>query len=127
MIKIDSRSSTPIYEQIVNAIKENILKGILQPGDKLMSVRELSGMILTNPNTVSKAYQILEREKVIETIRGRGTFVSLSYEPKLEEDKMKKIKADLKKLIIEVKYMGVTKKEFLKVIDKTFEELNNSK
>lgn len=127
MIKIDSRSSTPIYEQIINAIKENILKGIFQPGDKLLSVRELSKMILTNPNTVSKAYQILEREKVIETIRGRGTFVSLSYEPKLQEDKMKKIKSDLRKLIIEVKYMGVSKDEFLKVINKTFEELDNSK
>ena len=60
-------------------LKENIFKGILKPGDKLPSVREMASIITTNPNTVSKAYSELEREKIIETIRGKGTYVSLSY------------------------------------------------
>ncbi len=61
MIKIDSRSSKPIYEQIVDQIKENIIREVLRPGDKLPSVREMSVMIRINPNTVSKAYKELER------------------------------------------------------------------
>lgn len=64
MINIDSRSSKPIYEQIIDGIKENVIRGILEPGDKLPSVRELAVMITTNPNTVSKAYKELEREKL---------------------------------------------------------------
>ncbi len=55
MINIDSRSSKPIYEQIIDGIKENIVRGILKTGDKLPSVRELAVMLTTNPNTVSKA------------------------------------------------------------------------
>lgn len=72
MFIIDGRSAKPIYEQIVDQVKEQLLKGILKSGDQLPSVRQLAGMLTINPNTVSKAYQELERQKVIETIRGRG-------------------------------------------------------
>lgn len=123
MINIDSRSSTPIYEQIVNGIKESILKGILQPGDKLLSVREMAATLRTNPNTVAKAYGELEREKVIETLRGKGTFVSTDYKPRILEDKMERIKEDIKKVILEAKYMGLTKKELIEIMDSFFKEL----
>ncbi len=69
MIQIDPRSSTPIYEQIIQQLKELCLKGIMKPGDKLPSVRELATIIIANPNTVSKAYKELERDGVIETLR----------------------------------------------------------
>lgn len=126
MIKIDSRSSRPIYEQIINAIKENIFKGILQPGEKLPSVREMSSLITTNPNTVSKAYKELERQKVIETIRGRGTYVSSDYKPRLEEDRMKILKEEIKKIIIEAHYMGIRKEELVELMDSFYEEVDKS-
>ena len=56
MLKIDPRSSTPIYEQIELGIKELILKGGLKSNDKLPSVREMSTILTINPNTISKAY-----------------------------------------------------------------------
>ncbi|KGK85516.1 GntR family transcriptional regulator [Clostridium sp. HMP27] len=124
MIVIDPRSSTPIYEQIVIRIKELILKGVLEPGDKLPSVRELSGIITANPNTVSKAYAELERQKVIETIRGRGTFVVENYKPRIQEDRMEALKEDLKKVILEAKYMGLTKEELVDIMDIYYEEFN---
>ncbi|MBM7872278.1 MULTISPECIES: GntR family transcriptional regulator [Clostridium] len=124
MIVIDPRSSTPIYEQIVIKIKELILKGVLEPGDKLPSVRELSGIITANPNTVSKAYAELERQKVIETIRGRGTFVVENYKPRIQEDRMEALKEDLKKVILEAKYMGLTKEELVDIMDIYYEEFN---
>ncbi|KAJ53890.1 GntR family transcriptional regulator [Clostridium tetanomorphum] len=120
MININSRSSKSIYEQIVDQIKENILKGILNPGDKLPSVRELSSMLTINPNTVSKAYRELERQKTIETIRGKGTYVSSNYNPKIDEDKLEFIKNDLKKLIVEAYYMGIDKKEFKNILDQLY-------
>lgn len=124
LLKIDSRSSRPIYEQIIEGMKVNILKGIILPGEKLPSVRELSSMITANPNTVSKAYRELERQKVIETIRGRGTYVSSDYKPKLEEDRMKVLKEDIKKIIIEAHYMGIEKKDLLEIMNNFYEEVN---
>ncbi|OFI06070.1 HTH-type transcriptional repressor YtrA [Clostridium acetireducens DSM 10703] len=128
MINIDGRSSTPIYEQIINAIKEDILKGILMPGDKLPSVRELSLMVTANPNTVSRAYKELEREKVIETLRGKGTYVSKNYKPKMEEDKMEALKESLKKIIIEAHYVGLKKEDVLNIVNEIYKNIKgNSK
>jgi len=117
IINIDPRSSTPIYEQIISGVKELIMTGILSPGDKLLSVRELAATLTTNPNTVSKAYNELERLKIIETLRGRGTFVSLNYKPKFEEDKVLKLKADLKKLLMDAYYMGYEKEELIEILE----------
>lgn len=123
LINIDSRSSTPIYEQIIRGIKEDILKGILQKGDKLPSVREMASLISTNPNTVSKAYQELEREKVIETLRGKGTFVSPDYTPRLEEERMNKLREEIKRIIIEAHYLGIEKNDLINIMDEFYKEV----
>lgn len=123
MLNIDARSSKPIYEQIVEQIKENIMKGILRPGDRLPSVREMSTLLTVNPNTVSKAYQELEREKAIETIRGRGTFIAQNYIPKRDEEKMQKIKELLKKVVIESHYLGLDREELTAMLDDIYQEL----
>lgn len=124
LLNIDSRSSKPIYEQIISGIKENILKGIFSPEDKLPSVREMASMLTVNPNTVSKAYNELEREKVIETIRGRGTFISRDYKPRRDDDKMNLLRQKLKEVIVEAHYMGLTIDE---VIDIAKEIMNDIK
>ncbi|WP_373897238.1 GntR family transcriptional regulator [Haloimpatiens sp. FM7315] len=117
MLKVDSRSSKPIYKQIIESIKEDIIKGILKPGDKLPSVRELSAMITINPNTISKAYKELERMKTIEVIRGKGTFVCKDYKPVITEEKMENLKENMKKIIIEAHYMGINKDKLLNIIE----------
>jgi GntR family transcriptional regulator len=65
----------PIYAQIMNAIKLDIVKGTLKSGSKLPSVREQAEALTVNPNTAQRAYQELEREGVCETRRGMGTFI----------------------------------------------------
>lgn len=122
MINIDSRSSRPIYEQIIDGIKENILKGVLMPGDRLPSVREMSAMITANPNTVGRAYMELERQRVIETIRGKGTYVSSNYKPRVEEDRMNKLREDLKKVILEAYYMGIDREKIISMMNAFYEE-----
>ncbi|MCY6370134.1 GntR family transcriptional regulator [Clostridium ganghwense] len=123
MINIDSRSSKPIYEQVVDGIKENIIKGILQPGDKLPSVRELSAILTTNPNTISKAYKELERQKAIETIRGKGTYVASNYEAKIDKDKLEVLKKQMKNIVIEAHYMGMEKDKVINLLEEVYKEL----
>lgn len=76
MFNIDLQSRTPIYEQLYKKIVELILKDQLRSHDKLPSVRELAKNLGVNPNTVSKAFQMLERDKVIYSLAGRGSFVA---------------------------------------------------
>ncbi|MBF7083780.1 GntR family transcriptional regulator [Desulfallas sp. Bu1-1] len=124
MFKIDQRSSTPIYQQLVQEIKEAILKGILQPGDKLPSVRELSVQLTINPNTIQKSYQELERQKVIETLRGKGTFVSLNYKPSVDKEKLTVLKENLRNILVEAHYLGMKHGEILQLVTRLLEELN---
>ena len=123
MLKVDPRSSTPIYEQIELGIKELILKGALQGGDKIPSVREMAGLLTINPNTISKAYGGLERDGIIETLRGKGTFVVDNFKSKVDENKMQHISEELKKIILEASYNGMNKDSFVELALKIFSEL----
>lgn len=117
LLHIDERSTTPIWEQIVQQIKELILKKALQPNDKLLSVRELASLLLVNPNTVSKAYQELERQQIIETRRGKGTFVTETFALQSNEQKMNEIRQALKLLVIESSYLGISRDTLVQWID----------
>jgi len=85
----------PIYLQIMEMIKKAIVRGDLNPGDKLPSVREMAIMLKVNPNTVQRAYQELEREGITFTRRGQGNFVS---EDKVVIDRLKE---NIKKMLVD--------------------------
>ena len=123
MFAIDTRSDKPIYEQIIDNIKELSLKGKLKTQDKLPSVRELAGMLTVNPNTVSKAYQELERQKVIETIRGRGTFMCEIGDMQISKDRVTKAMDRLKDICVELKYMGFEKKNIIDEIEIIYDDI----
>lgn len=108
LIQLDPRSNTPIWEQIVSGMKELVLRNMLSPGDKLPSVRELASLLVVNPNTVSKAYQELERQGIIETLRGRGTFVAALITPKHDEQKVISLKQQLKQILLDASYLGIS-------------------
>ena len=76
MVHLDYRDARPIYTQIIDGIKEQITTGVLMPGDKLPSVRELAVELSINPNTIQRSYRQLESEGWIVTIPGKGCFVS---------------------------------------------------
>ena len=75
MVHLDYRDAKPIYVQIMDNFRLQIAAGILQPGDKLPSVRELAQNLSINPNTIQRAYRELEQQGVIETRPGKGCFV----------------------------------------------------
>jgi GntR family transcriptional regulator len=75
VLTVDPRSGVPIYLQIIEQIKRSIALGVLQVGEQLPTVKQLAIDLTVNPNTVGRAYRELEREQVIETAPGRGSFV----------------------------------------------------
>lgn len=123
MIIIDSKSSTPIYEQITIGIKELILKNVLKSGDKLPSVRELSTILTINPNTVSKAYMELEKQNIVESIKGKGTFITSDYRKPVSEEKISKLILDFKRLILEANYLGLEENDLILLLDEGFKEI----
>ena len=113
MYTIDLQSRTPIYEQLYKKVVELILKDELRAGDKLPSVRELAKSLGVNPNTVSKAFQLLERDKVIYSLAGRGSFVS-----EINADSVKeKALADFDNAAAEALKAGLTRRELIERLD----------
>jgi GntR family transcriptional regulator len=76
IVSIDTRDRTPIYAQLDRALRAAIVTGRLRPGDQLPTVRQLAVDLQVNANTVARVYAELEREGVLETRRGVGSFVS---------------------------------------------------
>ena len=76
MVHLDYRDARPIYTQITDGFREQILSGVLRQGDKLPSVRELATQLAINPNTIQRAYRELEHQGWIASVPGKGSFVS---------------------------------------------------
>ncbi|HEY8296873.1 MAG TPA: GntR family transcriptional regulator [Candidatus Baltobacteraceae bacterium] len=72
---VDPRSGVPIYLQLIEQVKRSVALGVLQSGEQLPTVKQLALDLTINPNTVARAYRDLERDSVIETAPGRGSFV----------------------------------------------------
>ena len=75
LLHLDYLDSRPIYVQIMDALRQQIASGVLQPEEKLPSVRELAASLSINPNTIQRAYRQLEMEGWIATVPGKGCFV----------------------------------------------------
>ena len=75
MVHLDYRDARPIYSQITDGFRQQIVAGVLQEGDKLPSVRELASQLAINPNTIQRAYRELELQGWIATVPGKGCFV----------------------------------------------------
>ena len=76
MVHLDYRDARPIYTQIVDGFRDQILSGVLEAGERLPSVRELAQQLTINPNTIQRAYRELEANGWIVTVTGKGCFVS---------------------------------------------------
>ena len=111
MVKIDKDSHRPFYEQLVIGIKEDILQGILEPGDQIPSVREMAKILLMNPNTISKAYKVLESEQVLVTVKGKGTFVKQVESRQRDLRRIEELQQQFNELVIEAKHLQVNETE----------------
>ena len=123
MFELDYRSKKPLYEQIIEQVKLLVIKGHLSPGDAIPSVRKMAQTLDITPSTVAKAYQELERQKVIETIRAKGTFITTmpSVEPNVEE--LEKIRKRIQSEIIELKRTGYSEADVVNLIKEIYSSI----
>ncbi len=124
MIALDLKSNTPLYEQIIEQVKFHVLKGHLKPNDAIPSVRKLALDLAITPGTVAKAYQELERQHIIVTIRGKGTFIAGEMKRKPDEDRLEESRKKLRSVVLEMKMMGLTRSEVLELTKVMYEEMS---
>lgn len=112
---MEFNDNLPIYLQIINYLKRKITSGEISGGDKLPSVRELSSKLKVNPNTVQRAYQELERENLVFTKRGMGTFATEDgyVIMKLKKDIAKEV---ISNFIAEIKGLDFDDDEIIEII-----------
>lgn len=109
-------SDKPIYLQIMDRISKEIVRGVLKPGNKLPSVREMAIQSGVNPNTIQRTYSEMERMEIVETRRGQGTFVTE------DEGMLMKLKRDLEIKMVEgfvqsMKEIGASEKEIVESVE----------
>ena len=121
MIKVDTSSFVPIYEQIKKEFKKEIFMRNLEPNDPLPSIRDLATELLINPNTVARAYRELEMDGFIYTKKGNGCYVAVDSTQLMKEERKSIVIQSFDEVIEEAKKYGLDREE----IKRLFEERLN--
>lgn len=111
MIVLDYRDSRPLYQQVKDSLRRMMLTGLLEPDEKLPSVRSLATQLAINPNTIQRAYAELEAEGCIYSVAGRGSFVSAGDGEHLR--RVAELTGRLVPLLEELKSLGYTREQLL--------------
>lgn len=111
MIVLDYRDSRPLYQQVKDSLRRMMLTGLLEPDEKLPSVRSLATQLAINPNTIQRAYAELEAEGYIYSVAGRGSFVSAGDGEHLR--RIAELTGRLIPLLEELKSLGYTREQLL--------------
>ena len=119
---IINSSQQPLYEQVVNQIKEAIFKGELEGGDSLPSIRSLAKDLHISVITTKRAYEELEREVFIETVAGKGSFVANQNNELLREKRLRIIEDNLAEAIDESRVMDISLAELQEMLRLLWEE-----
>lgn len=122
-IHIDFRSGIPIYTQIVEQVKQQLVSGLLKPGDQLPTVRALALELRVNFNTVARAYRLLDEAGVISTQQGRGTYI-LEIPPPERTDKLRQqaLKALTRDYLNDALRLGCSQEEIRKTLKEQLEK-----
>lgn len=121
-IIISNSAQEPIYEQISEQLKRQIMGGVLHEGEALPSIRNLARELRISVITTKRAYEELEKEGFIETVAGKGTFVAQNNKDFLREKRLKVLEDRLNKVVKEAKSLMVTKGELEQMLDLLYEE-----
>jgi GntR family transcriptional regulator len=112
---VEFNTSQPIYKQIIDDFKKKLIRGELKEGDKIPSQREYAEQVRVNPNTVQRAYREMESMNMVETLRGQGTFISISAD-RLEEIKMEMAVNLVDYFISEMESLGYSQKDMFRIL-----------
>ena len=122
MIILDYQDRRPRYEQVTEKFRTLIYQGVLSPGERLPSVRQMAMELSINPNTIQRAYMTMEQEGLIYPVKGKGNFVAdiSSIRQKSKEDFYR----EFRQIISKGMKLGIEKNELLDLVQKEFEEGN---
>ena len=120
LLEIDHHSGVPIYRQIKDQVREQIMAGRLKEGDQLVSVRELAAQLKVTPVTISKAYSAMEAEGLLERRRGIGLFIAKIRSDKKEQTKESIIEVLLSKAVTTAIQFGVSQNKLEKMLKDMF-------
>lgn len=121
-IILNHSSMVPIYEQLMEQIKSEIIEETISEGESLPSVRKLAGELRISALTVKKAYDKLEEEGFVITVHGKGTFVAASNKQLAIEARRRTVEKEFEKAIDKAISIGMNQKEILELIDLLLEE-----
>lgn len=125
-LQISTSSGVPIYRQIIDQVKTLIATGRLEAGTFLPSVRQVAQELEVNPMTVSKAYSLLEKEDVVEAVRGRGMRVLAGKAAQQDmQSREEDIRPLIKEAVAKAKQLSLDEKEVTKIWNETWEELRD--
>ena len=120
LLEIDHHSGVPIYRQIKDQVREQIMAGRLKEWDQLVSVRELAAQLKVTPVTISKAYSAMEAEGLLERRRGIGLFIAKIRSDKKEQTKESIIEVLLSKAVTTAIQFGVSQNKLEKMLKDLF-------
>ncbi|MGI6235056.1 MAG: GntR family transcriptional regulator [Christensenellales bacterium] len=121
-IVLQNDSGRAIYEQIAEQIKDAIMKGDLQPGDPLPSIRALARDLRISVITTKRAYDELEAERFVESIQGKGSFVATQDSAMMREKRLHTIESRLSEALLEARLMGLAYEEIERMLRTLWEE-----
>jgi len=123
---IATTSGVPIYRQIIDQVKTLIATGKIEPENFLPSVRQVAAELEINPMTVSKAYSILEREGILESVRGKGMRINQSTEAKEDlQEREKAILPLLREVVVRTSQLSLNPKRVIEMIESLWKEKND--
>ena len=121
-IVLSNDSGQAIYLQIVEQVKDAIMKGDLQPGDPLPSIRALARELRISVITTKRAYDELEQERFLESVQGKGSFVATQDSEMMREKRLHTIESRLSEALLEARLMGLTYEEIEGMLRVLWEE-----
>jgi GntR family transcriptional regulator len=121
-VLVSNSSPDPIYQQIARQIKGQIVSGELAEGDPLPSIRKLAHELQISVITTKRAYEELDREGLIDTVGGKGTFVASQNQAFLREKRMKMVEETLTKALADARILGMTEEELMEMVRLLWEE-----
>jgi GntR family transcriptional regulator len=115
-IHLSRRDGVPTYRQIVNQIKHMIASGRLAPGEELPAIRTLAEQLMINPNTVARAYQVLELDGLVTKRRTTGTYVSGAGSPLARRERLKILAERIDALLAEARQLDVDTDDVVQIL-----------
>jgi GntR family transcriptional regulator len=113
---VNPSSTEPVYAQIVRQVREAVARGVLRPGERIPSVRDLALQLVINPNTIAAAYREMERAGLVYSQRGKGTFVAEISNSSSAAERRRLLQKHVDALLTEATHLGFREEECLEMV-----------